>query len=83
MEEQVNLQDLKRHLSDFVARAARGQTFVISKHGKAVARLSPDVPQYVLHVGKLAGKADLRPLGIRLPKGALQRALDEDRTDER
>jgi prevent-host-death family protein len=36
----VNLTGAKLHLSELVAKAASGETFCITRHGKSVARLS-------------------------------------------
>jgi len=38
---QVNIHEAKTHLSRFVAMAAQGQTVVIAKAGKPIARLEP------------------------------------------
>ncbi|ODT86311.1 MAG: prevent-host-death protein [Sphingobium sp. SCN 64-10] len=43
--ETVNIHDAKTHLSRLVDRAARGETVVIAKAGKPVAKLVPlDAP---------------------------------------
>jgi prevent-host-death family protein len=41
---QVNIHDAKTHLSKYVARVEAGETLVIAKSGKAVAKLSPIEP---------------------------------------
>lgn len=40
-DEIVAFRDAKARLSELTERAANGETIVIAKHGKAVARLSP------------------------------------------
>jgi len=41
---QVNIHEAKIHLSRFVAMAAQGQTVVIAKAGKPIAKLEPYAP---------------------------------------
>ena len=41
----VGLFEAKTHLSDLVARAAAGETIIITKHGRPVARLVPPTRQ--------------------------------------
>lgn len=41
---QVNMHDAKTHLSKYVARAQAGETVLIAKAGKAIAKLSPVEP---------------------------------------
>lgn len=38
---QVNIHEAKTHLSRFVAMAAQGQTVIIARAGKPVAKLEP------------------------------------------
>jgi prevent-host-death family protein len=44
--------DAKTHLSDLLARVARGESFLITKRGKPVASLSP------IHLGSRRGPKD-------------------------
>jgi prevent-host-death family protein len=37
----VNIHEAKTHLSRLVARVARGESFIIAKSGKPLARVSP------------------------------------------
>lgn len=37
----VNIHEAKTHLSRLVARVARGESFIIAKAGKPIARVSP------------------------------------------
>jgi prevent-host-death family protein len=43
-EVQVNIHEAKTHLSRYVARAAAGETLIIAKSGKPIAKLSPMGP---------------------------------------
>ena len=38
---QAPIADVKKHLCDLVDRAERGETIVILRHGKPIARLAP------------------------------------------
>lgn len=58
-EETVNIHEAKTHLSRLVERAARGESFVIAKAGKAMVRVSAlDAPfaSNRRRVGFLAGR---------------------------
>ena len=44
--ESVNIHDAKTHLSQLIAQVAKGESFIIAKAGKPVARVSSiDSPQ--------------------------------------
>lgn len=76
----VSIQDLKATLSAAVAEAEAGQTIVITRHNRPVARLSPAQSPNV-HVGSHVGKGRLAPAitpGTRVPYLAV---LLEDRGD--
>ena len=51
----VSVQDLKATLSAAVASAESGETIVITRHGKPVARLVPADPPHV-HRGSRVGE---------------------------
>jgi prevent-host-death family protein len=56
---QVNIHDAKTHLSRYLARVAAGETVVIARAGKPVARLAPmeDVPKERFSIlGAMAGQ---------------------------
>lgn len=77
------IQDLKRNLADILRRVEQGETLVVTRHGKPVARLSPAQEPHV-HVGKdchLGGK--LEPLGNFALGGEALRMLLEDRREDR
>jgi prevent-host-death family protein len=40
--ESIGAFDAKTRFSELLARAARGETFVITKHGRPMARLTPE-----------------------------------------
>lgn len=80
----VSVQDLKAQLSSAIAAAERGDSIVITRHGKPVARLVPADPPYV-HRGSRVGEALPPPIKTGVP-GLAARALEvlfEDRNDER
>jgi len=66
----VNIHEAKTHLSRLVARAARGEEFVIAKAGKPLVRVVPLVPVGPQRrLGFLAGAACL-PADIKEPFAA-------------
>ena len=75
--EAVSVQDLKAKLSAVVAAAESGQTIVITRHGRPVARLGPADPPHV-HRGRLVGEPWPQPVTSGLGARALA-ALLEDR----
>ena len=77
----VSVQDLKAKLSAVVAAAEAGETIVITRHGKAVARLVPADPPHV-HRGSRVGEPF--PPSIAPGTGLGARAVEillEDRAD--
>ena len=53
----VNIHDAKTHLSRLVDKAARGQSFVIAKAGKPLAKVTAlDAPAQPRRVGFLVGE---------------------------
>lgn len=75
----VSVQDLKAKLSSVVAAAESGRTVIITRHGKAVARLGPADPPHV-HRGRLVGEPWPGAVTNGLGAQALA-ALLEDRGD--
>ncbi|MEO7504985.1 MAG: type II toxin-antitoxin system prevent-host-death family antitoxin [Sphingomicrobium sp.] len=60
--ETVNIHDAKTHLSRLLRRAANGESFVIAKAGKPIARVVPlDAPadRERMRVGFLAGQGQV------------------------
>jgi prevent-host-death family protein len=77
----VSVQDLKATLSAMVASAEAGETIVITRHGKAVARLVPADPPHT-HRGRLVGEP--WPPAVATGTGLGARAVEillEDRGD--
>lgn len=66
----VNVQEAKTHLSRYLDLAHAGQTILIGKHGKPLAKLSPYAPQ-----------SEPRPLGGL--EGQISIASDFDDEDPR
>ena len=77
--EAVSVQDLKAKLSSVVAAAESGRTIVITRHGRAVARLCPADPPHV-HRGRLVGEPWPPAVASGLGAQALAALLD-DRDD--
>ncbi len=77
----VSVQDLKATLSAAVASAEAGETIVITRHGKPVARLVPADPPHV-HRGTRVGEPWPAAIANGSGLGALAvAALLEDRGD--
>ena len=72
------MQALKGQLSALVGSAQGGETIVITRHGKPVAKLTPAVSGHV-HVGRKVGKARLTRLFDNATDGEFLRVLLEDR----
>lgn len=77
----VSIDELKRSLSAFIDRAARGERIVITKHRRPVATLAPANREHV-RVGSRAGRARLKPLLKGPTRGAYLDVLIEDRRPE-
>jgi prevent-host-death family protein len=75
----VSIIDMKAQLSSVVAAAERGETILITRHGRAVARLEPADPPYV-HRGRFVGRRWPAPVTTGIGARALE-ALLEDRRD--
>ena len=57
MKEAVNMHDAKTNLSKLVERVARGETIVIARAGKPVAKLAPvDSPKKPQRLGFMKGE---------------------------
>ena len=54
MEKSISVADVCRKFSQVLRDVRKGQTYVITSHGKSVARFAPFI-RYSLHSGKLAG----------------------------
>lgn len=76
----VSIQDLKRNLSAYLARAEAGESLVVTRHGRPVVRIAAFTQPQVV-VGPRFGKTHLtQVVRERLGDVAL-RHLDEDRSD--
>ncbi|MBX3726531.1 MAG: type II toxin-antitoxin system prevent-host-death family antitoxin [Xanthomonadales bacterium] len=69
---QVTIRTLKARLSEYVRRAERGETVVVTSHGRVVATLAPPPGASVALKERLAGlpwvrsgRASGAPLGLR------------------
>ena len=79
---QVSIQQLKNQLSALIEAASRGQTIVVTKHGRPVVQIA-GVDTRGLHVGKYAHlPAKLLPPLKLDTKGEALRILLEDRRSE-
>lgn len=45
MLKEIGAFDAKTHLSRLLEQVAAGESFIITRHGKRIARLVPDVPE--------------------------------------
>jgi len=61
MEELVNTHDAKTRLSQLLARVEAGETVVIARGGKPVAKLVPIVTKGKRKFGAMRGKIDIGP----------------------
>jgi prevent-host-death family protein len=56
----ISIQTLKSRLSSAVAEAEAGETILVTRHNKPVARLGPASEAHV-HRGKAVGEGGLKP----------------------
>jgi prevent-host-death family protein len=75
---QISVQDLKGQLSAAIAEAESGETLVITRHNRPVAKLAP-ASQPVVHQGKNYGRARLKPALKVGTRGRYLEVLLEDR----
>jgi antitoxin (DNA-binding transcriptional repressor) of toxin-antitoxin stability system len=79
----ISIQALKSGLSAAIAEAEAGRTLLVTRHNRAVARLSPAAPVPLHGDGRRAGAPALTPLLRRATKGRYLQVLLEDRSAER
>jgi antitoxin (DNA-binding transcriptional repressor) of toxin-antitoxin stability system len=78
----VSIQDLKSGLSAAVAEVEAGQTLLVTRHNRVVARLAPVTPTR-LHSGRRGHAAPLpalTPLLRRATRGRYLHVLLDDRS---
>ncbi|HMD55800.1 MAG TPA: type II toxin-antitoxin system prevent-host-death family antitoxin [Phycisphaerae bacterium] len=68
---------LKTHLSEVLNAVEHGQTVVVTRHGKPIARISPDAADRHRRVTQ-AVKSLMNFPRTRLPKGVTIRSLIEE-----
>ena len=56
MAETVGLREAQERLAELVARAERGETMVIIRNGREVARLGPPAPREQRRPGRMRGQ---------------------------
>jgi antitoxin (DNA-binding transcriptional repressor) of toxin-antitoxin stability system len=81
----ISIQALKSGLSSVVAAAEAGETWLVTRHNRVVARLSPVTPTQV-HKGRRGETAPLpalTPLLRRATRGRYLQVLFDDRSAER
>lgn len=76
----ISVQDLKAQLSGAIAEAEAGETWLVTRHNQAVARLGPAVSPHV-HVGAHQGAFTLRPAVTRGTNGRYLAVLLDDRCE--
>lgn len=72
----INIQQAKRHLSRLVERAAKGESFIIAKAGKPIAKVvALDAPEAAekKRLGFLAGQFDVPDDFDEMGAGEIQR----------
>jgi prevent-host-death family protein len=78
----VQIQELKRSLSQFVDEAETGARILVTRHGRPVAALVPP-PGEGVHVGARYGRARLAPLAGVAVSMPIAGTLAEDRAEDR
>ena len=75
---EISIQDLKAKLSAVVAEAEAGHIILITRHNRAVARLTPADVLHI-HVGRNLRSGKLKPLLKQATRGRYLSVLLEDR----
>ena len=76
----VNLADAKAHLSEFVERAAAGDTICITRRGIPVAQLTPaSAPRRPIDLATLRALTEAMPRQSEGAGAFIRRMRDEDR----
>jgi prevent-host-death family protein len=73
----VPIHELKRRLSQLIARAEAGETLAVTRHKKVVARIVP--PHGNLHVGRSFGRGSIQPLLQGATRGRYLDVIADDR----
>jgi prevent-host-death family protein len=71
---EVQASDAKTHLPRLLDDVEAGETIVITRHGKPIARLVPDEERRIAEAR--AGMEEIRALRKRVGKAPLQELLD-------
>ena len=77
MMEKVPIHELKRRLSKFLAAVEGGVSFLVTRHKRVVAQLSP--PSERVHVGARFGAGRLVPLLNGRTRGRYLDVIADDR----
>ena len=73
----VPIHVLKQQLARVISAAESGETLLITRHKRVVARIVPPEPH--VHVGRLVGKSSLRPLLKNATRGRYLDVIADDR----
>ncbi|BCS36098.1 hypothetical protein TBR22_A53350 [Luteitalea sp. TBR-22] len=76
----ISVQDLKAQLSGAIAAAEAGETWLVTRHNRAVAQLGPAVSPHV-HVGARQAAFTLTPAVTRGTNGRYLAVLLDDRCE--
>ncbi|MEK6608084.1 MAG: type II toxin-antitoxin system prevent-host-death family antitoxin [Myxococcota bacterium] len=74
----VSVYELKRSLSSYAREAAEGEPILVTRHGRPLVWLRSADQEHV-HVGRLFGRASLRPALKRASRGRYLEVLLDDR----
>jgi prevent-host-death family protein len=77
MMQRIPIHELRRRLSELVARAETGTPLLITRHGQIVAQLLP--PDAHLHIGSAYGGGALVPLLHNRTRGRYLDVVADDR----
>jgi len=75
----VTIQDLKQTLAEIIGRIEHGESIVITRHGRPVARLVPHADPNVHTGADFGSREPLEPLGDRATGGKYLEILRDDR----
>ena len=77
---EIQASDAKVHLPQLLNDVERGETLIITRHGRRIARIVPEVDRHQQEIDKaLAAIRELRQRTGRITLGELLSARDEGR----
>ena len=75
----VPIHELKQRLSQVIAAAESGETMLVTRHKRVVARIVPPESHLHLHSGSQVGQGTIQPLLKGATRGRYLEVISDDR----